>query len=48
MKGIVYQGVRLVPGSRAHQLHTEGRLQELAKHMRQLHDEGVKRGEFRC
>lgn len=33
---INYYGTWLVPGSVAHKLHTEGKLKELAEHMREL------------
>lgn len=37
MKGAInYYGCWLMPGSVAHKLHTEGKLKELAAHMKEL------------
>jgi len=37
MRGaIIYQGIALMPGSRAHQLHTEKKWKELDAHMKEL------------
>lgn len=46
MKGIIYEDSRLMPGSKAHELHTNGDLDKLKKHMEQLQREAVARGEF--
>ena len=35
-KAIWYRGSWLAPGSRAHALHSEGKLKELAEHMREV------------
>jgi hypothetical protein len=47
MKGVVYQGVRLMPGSKALELHEKGDMKALAAHMREVNDAAKKRGEFR-
>lgn len=44
-KGIVFKGCRLMPGSKAHQLHEDGKIKDLEKHMAQLNKEAKARGE---
>ncbi len=36
MKGVVYRGVRLMPGSESYLLHQEGKFKELDKHLKEL------------
>lgn len=53
MKGVVYQGVRLMPGSEAYRLWEAKEFKKLAQHMKELDDkqlalEGVITGRASC
>jgi hypothetical protein len=45
VKGVVYQGARLMPGSDALRMHSEGNWLSLRSHMARLDREGHKRGD---
>jgi hypothetical protein len=46
MKGAVYQGVRLMPGSQAWEMHEAKDWGALKAHLAMLHEMGRIRGEF--
>lgn len=45
MKGVVYNYCRLMPGSKAFELHEAGKFKELKAHDEQLTNEANKRGD---
>lgn len=36
MKGVVYRGIRLMPGSESYRLYEEKKMKELDKHLKEL------------
>jgi hypothetical protein len=46
MKGAVYKGVRLMPGSKSLELYEKGEFKALDRHLKELDDAARKRGEF--